>query len=100
MQSEILFDYNQFKPADSTVLIEGDEGANNPAKVIEIPISDGKEKVITESQIFNSDDAQNTGIPKNEKVTKDIPIQIQTSDTSKKKRGIINRIFKKSKDTN
>jgi penicillin-binding protein 1A len=100
MQSDILFDYNQFKPADSTLPIEGDEGANNPAKTIEIPISDGKEKVLTESQIFNADDAQNTGGQKNDKVIKQAPIHTQPKDTIKKRRGIINRIFKKSKDTN
>jgi penicillin-binding protein 1A len=99
MQSDILFDYNQFKPADSTLPIEGDEGANNPAKTIEIPISDGKEKVLTESQIFNADDAQNTGGQKNDKVIKQAPIHTQPKDTIKKRRGIINRIFKKSKDT-
>ena len=100
MQSDILFDYNQFKPGDSTLPIEGDEGANNPAKIIEIPISDGKEKVLTESQIFNADDVQNTGGQKNDKVIKQAPIQTQPKDTIKKRRGIINRIFKKSKDTN
>ncbi len=100
MQSDILFDYNQFKPADSTLPIEGDEGANNPAKTIEIPISDGKEKVLTESQIFNADDAQNTGGQKNDKVIKQAPIHTQPKDTIKKRRGIIYRIFKKSKDTN
>ena len=100
MQSDILFDYNQFKPGDSTLPIEGDEGANNPAKIIEIPISDGKEKVLTESQIFNGDDAQNTGGKKNDKVINQAPIQTQPKDTIKKRRGIINRIFKKSKDTN
>jgi hypothetical protein len=100
MQSDILFDYNQFEPADSTLPIEGDEGANNPAKTIEIPISDGKEKVLTESQIFNADDAQNTGGQKNDKVIKQAPIHTQPKDTIKKRRGIINRIFKKSKDTN
>ena len=100
MQSDILFDYNQFKPGDSTLPIEGDEGANNPAKIIEIPISDGKEKVLTESQIFNADGVQNTGGQKNDKVIKQAPIQTQPKDTIKKRRGIINRIFKKSKDTN
>jgi penicillin-binding protein 1A len=100
LQSDILFDYNKFKPADSTLPIEGDEGVDDPEKVIEIPISDGKEKVITESQIFKTDDPQNNGLPKNEKLNKDIPNQTQTSDTTKKRKGIINRIFKKSKDNN
>jgi penicillin-binding protein 1A len=100
LQSDILFDYNKFKPADSTLPIEGDEGIDNPEKVIEIPISDGKEKVITESQIFKTDDPQNNGGTKNEKLTKEVPAQTQTSDTTKKRKGIINRIFKKSKDTN
>ena len=100
IQSDMLFDYNKFKPADSTLPIEGDEGANDPEKVIEIPISDGKEKVISESQIFKTEDPQNNGLPKNEKLTKDLPSQVQTSDTTKKRKGIINRIFKKSKDNN
>jgi penicillin-binding protein 1A len=98
LQTDILFDYNKFKPADSTLPIEGDEGVDNPEQVIEIPISDGKEKVITESQIFKTDDPQNNGAPKNEKLNKESPNQ--TSDTTKKRKGIINRIFKKSKDTN
>ena len=100
LQTDILFDYNKFKPADSTIPIEGDEGLDNPKQVIDIPISDGKEKVITESQIFKTDEPQNSGAPKNEKLTKDVPNQKEIPDTTKKRKGIINRIFKKSKDTN
>jgi penicillin-binding protein 1A len=100
LQTDILFDYNKFKPADSTLPIEGDEGLDNPKQVIDIPISDGKEKVITESQIFKTDDPQNNGVPKNEKLTQEVPNQTQQSDTSKKRKGLINRIFRKPKDTN
>jgi len=101
IQSNILFDYGKFKNTDSTLPSEGIETNINPEQIIEIPISDGKEKVTTESQKFSTEDVIQPDIPKNEKSNKEIESKILVKDTTgKKKRGLINRVFKKSKDTN
>ena len=101
MESNILFDYGEFKNTDSTLPSEGIETNIKPEQIIEIPISDGKEKVTTESQKFKTEDIIQPVLPKNEKSNKEIEIQVPLKDTTgKKKRGLINRVFKKSKDTN
>jgi penicillin-binding protein 1A len=96
MQNEIIFDYqdanqNELLPA------EGDEGFQTD-EYIEIPISDGKEKVVSESKKF-----EETTVPK-ETPKKEMPKPIQVKeneintnekDTASKKRGLLKRVFGK-----
>ena len=51
MQNEALFDYNQIQQQDEIAPVEGDEIVPG-TEYIDIPISDGREKVVTESQKF------------------------------------------------
>ncbi len=48
MQNEIIFDYNNMQGASELLPVE-DEDGNKSSDYIDIPISDGKEKVVTES---------------------------------------------------
>lgn len=51
MQNEIIFDYDPFAKEGAQLPAEGEEG-NKSTEYVEIPISDGKEKVVTESKKF------------------------------------------------
>jgi hypothetical protein len=97
MQNEIIFDYedanqNELLPA------EGDEGFQTD-EYIEIPISDGKEKVVSESKKF-----EETTLPKEtpkKELPKPIPVQekeinITENDTVTKKKGLLKRVFGKN----
>jgi len=97
MQNEILFDYNEVNQSEESVPIEGgDEGPKNANEYIDIPISDGNEKVVTESKKYEDpltpkDQTQNPPQP-----TKN---QLEKDTSPKRKNGFIKRIFgKKSKD--
>lgn len=97
MQSNMLFDYSEFNKSDSIIPSEGIETELNPTQIIEIPISDGKEKVITESQKINTEGSSEPAATKAEKQNKESELPKKPSDTTnKKKRGLINRIFKKT----
>jgi penicillin-binding protein 1A len=94
MQNEIIFDYqdanqNELLPA------EGDEGYQTD-EYIEIPISDGREKVVSESKKFEETtapkEAPKKEIPKSTPV-KEKEIIIDQKDTSTKKKGILKRVF-------
>ena len=51
MQNEVLYDYNQIQQQEEISPVEGDEIVPG-TEYIDIPISDGREKVVTESQKF------------------------------------------------
>lgn len=96
MQNEIIFNYDETAASAGLLPVEGDESANGGAYV-EIPISDGREKVVTESKKFEDPEV----IKPNPK--SDEPEKKSGQDTSinKKRTGIINRIFgKKPKERN
>ena len=97
MQNEILFDYNEVNQSEESVPIEGgDEGPKNANEYIDIPISDGNEKVVTESKKYEDpltpkDQTKNPPQPNKDQLEKDT--------SPKRKNGFIKRIFgKKSKD--
>jgi penicillin-binding protein 1A len=97
MQNEILFDYNQVNQSEEPVTIEGgDEGIGKGNEYIDIPISDGNEKVVTESKKYE-DPLTPKEQPKNQpQPSKD---QLNKDTSSKRKNSFIKRIFgKKSKD--
>ena len=97
MQNEILFDYNQVNQSEEPVPIEGgDEGIGKGNEYIDIPISDGNEKVVTESKKYE-DPLTPKEQPKNQpQPSKD---QLNKDTSSKRKNSFIKRIFgKKSKD--
>jgi penicillin-binding protein 1A len=92
MQNEIIFDYNQIQESEELLPAEGDEGYD-ANEYIEIPISDGREKVVTESKKF-----EETNKPK--EIPKPGPAKETNQptiekDTSAKRKGFLKRIFGK-----
>ncbi len=87
MQNEMLFNIDSLKNAEEILPIEGEEGYKQD-ELVEIPISTGKEKVVTESQKFE-DPSTTSGTPKS---TPPIPAdqqkQINPADTSKNKKAV------------
>ena len=87
MQNEMLFNIDSLKNAEEILPIEGEEGYKQD-ELVEIPISSGKEKVVTESQKFE-DPSTTSGTPKS---TPPIPTdqqkQINPADTSKNKKAV------------
>jgi len=97
MQNEILFDYNQVNQSEEFVPIEGgDEGPKNANEYIDIPISDGNEKVVTESKKYEDPLTQKDQTKNPPQPNKD---QLEKDTSTKRKNGFIKRIFgKKPKD--
>lgn len=96
MQNEIIFDYQDNNQND-LLPAEGDEGYQTN-EYIEIPISDGREKVVSESKKF-----EETTIPK-EAPKKETPkttpakekeVILNEKDTATKRKGILKRVFGK-----
>jgi penicillin-binding protein 1A len=95
MQSEMLFNLDSLKNTEEILPIEGEENFKAD-ELVEIPISTGKEKVVTESQKFE-DPTLPGGMPKPAPLTpteQQKPINV--GDTSQKKKGVIKRVFGKN----
>jgi penicillin-binding protein 1A len=97
MQNEILFDYNQVNQSEESVPLEGgDEGPRDANEYIDIPISDGNEKVVTESKKYEDPLTQKDQTKNPPQPNKD---QLEKDTSTKRKNGFIKRLFgKKSKD--
>ncbi len=93
MQNEIIFDYSQAVDAQELLPVEGEDG-NKSGEYIEIPISTGKEKVVTESQKF-----EDPSTPRDAAKPSPAPVKenIQpTKDSVERKRGgFLKRVFGK-----
>jgi penicillin-binding protein 1A len=92
MQNEIIFDYDPFAKEGAQLPAEGEEG-NKSTEYVEIPISDGKEKVVTESKKFEEQslpaEQPKPLVPSPQKQ------EVPQPDSSAKKRGILKRVFSK-----
>jgi penicillin-binding protein 1A len=92
MQNEIIFDYDPFAKEGAQLPAEGEEG-NKSTEYVEIPISDGKEKVVTESKKFEEQslpaEQPKPLVPSPQKQ------EVPKPDSSAKKRGILKRVFSK-----
>jgi penicillin-binding protein 1A len=87
MQNEMLFNIDSLKNTEEILPIEGEEGYKQD-QLVEIPISSGKEKVVTESQKFE-DPSSSTGIPKSVPVTPAEPQKnYNPADTAKNKKTV------------
>lgn len=87
MQNEMLFNIDSLKNTEEILPIEGEEGYKQD-QLVEIPISSGKEKVVTESQKFE-DPSTSTGIPKSVPVTPAEPQKnYNPADTAKNKKTV------------
>ena len=93
MQNEIIFDYNQAVDAQELLPVEGEDG-NKSGEYIEIPISTGKEKVVTESQKF-----EDPSTPREAAKPSPAPVKENikpTKDSVERKRGgFLKRVFGK-----
>lgn len=83
----MLFNIDSLKNTEEILPIEGEEGYKQD-ELVEIPISSGKEKVVTESQKFE-DPSTGSGTPKS---VPPIPVEQQKQnnpvDTSKNKKAV------------
>lgn len=95
MENEIIFDYNQAVESQGLLPVEGGDG-NDAGEYIDIPISSGKEKVVSESQKFE-DPTTPKEVPKPTPAPVKENVQpVKTSDsTSRKKGGFLKRVFGK-----
>ena len=92
MQNDILFDYDQINTSDEVI---PSEGVPLDGKAVEIPISDGSEKVVTESQKFE-DPNEETDLQKNNpNANKELDVKSNTDTTKKRRSGFIKRMFKR-----
>jgi penicillin-binding protein 1A len=95
MQNEMLFNMDSLKTSGEVLPMEGEDGYK-PEELVEIPISTGKEKVVSESQKFEDPNLP-TGTPK---PTPALPNEQQKPvnlvDTSKNKKTTPKRIFGKN----
>ena len=93
MQNEIIFDYIQAVEGQELLPVEGEDGSKS-GEYIEIPISTGKEKVVTESQKF-----EDPSTPKEAPKPTPAPVKenVQpTKDSVERKRGgLLKRVFGK-----
>lgn len=94
-KNEMIYDWTDPSASDTPIL-EGENPGGDGSQYIDVPVSDGREKVTTESQLNEEErrileEAKN-GNRKNDKVGPD--------STDKKKKGFFRRLFggKKKKD--
>ena len=92
MQNDILFDYQQINTSDEAI---PSEGIPIDGKAIEIPISDGSEKIVTESQKFEDPNEEIDLQKNNTNPNKEPDIQSNSDTTRKRRSGFIKRMFKR-----
>ena len=93
MQNEIIFDFNQAAESQELLPVEGEDGSRS-GEYIEIPISTGKEKVVTESQKFE-DPSTPKEAPKPTPPPVKENIQPTKDSVDRKRGGLLKRVFGK-----
>ncbi|MEN9949619.1 MAG: hypothetical protein RLY85_371 [Bacteroidota bacterium] len=96
MQNEVIFDYSPVEEQAEILPVEGDEQVPG-GEYIDIPISDGREKVVSESQKF-----EDASLPKENPRPGGSPVKDNTpaapaKDSVVRKKGVVNRIFSGNK---
>jgi penicillin-binding protein 1A len=93
LQNEAVYDYEALTQGDQPPPAEGEDvGSGSSSDFIDVPVSDGTEKVTTESKkIVDDDDKKNDKLKTGDK----LPPQ---EDTVKKKKGFFKRLFGKKKE--
>lgn len=95
MQNEMLFNMDSLKSADETIQLEGEDGYK-AEQLIDIPISSGKEKVVSESQKFE-DQSTPVDVPKPAGVPPlEQPKLLNAADSNKNKKLTPKRVFGKN----
>ncbi len=100
LNNEAIYDYEQLAQGELAPPAEGENaGSGNASDFIDIPVSDGKEKVVTESQkVIDDDELEVLKEAKKGSGDDNVKDKKNDSDTSKKKVPFFKRIFKKKKD--
>lgn len=92
LQNEAVYDYEALTQGDQPPPAEGeDAGSGSSSDFIDVPVSDGTEKVTTESKKIDDDeDKKNDKLKPGDK--------FPPADTVKKKKGFFKRLFGKKKN--
>jgi len=92
LQNDAVYDYEALTQGDQPPPAEGENvGSGSSSDFIDVPVSDGTEKVTTESKkVVDDDDKKNDKLKTGDK----LPPQ----DTVKKKKGFFKRLFGKKKE--
>ncbi|MBX3242066.1 MAG: transglycosylase domain-containing protein [Chitinophagaceae bacterium] len=80
------------EPASDTFLIEGDDGSAGSSEYVDVPVSDGRERVVTESKLTAEEERILEEAKKGNKQQAD-----NDNTTEEKKKGFFKRIFSKKK---
>lgn len=91
LQNDVIYDYQQLAGGEQPPPAEGENmGAGTSSDFIEVPVSDGSEAVSAESQKIVDEE-------KPKENAKPTPVQtpINTTDTTKKKKNLLQRVFGK-----
>jgi penicillin-binding protein 1A len=97
MQNEVIFDYSPAEEQAEVLPIEGDEQVPG-GEYIDIPISDGREKVVSESQKFEDASLQKETPKQGGSPVKENKPAAPVKDSVVRKKGVVNRIFGNNKD--
>jgi penicillin-binding protein 1A len=94
-KNEMIYDWTDPSMSDTPIL-EGENSGGDGSQYIDVPVSDGREKVTTESQL-NEEERKILEEAKNANRKND---KVQPDSTDKKKKGFFRRLFggKKKKD--
>ncbi|WP_336518576.1 penicillin-binding protein 1A [Pollutibacter soli] len=101
LHNEAIYDYQELARGETAPPAEGENaGSGSASDFIDIPVSDGREKVVTESQKVIDEDEKEV-LKEARKGAKDDDNgrdKKEATDTTKKKVPFFKRIFKKKKD--
>ncbi len=90
LQNEAVYDYEALTQGDQPPPAEGEDvGSGSESAFIDVPVSDGTEKVTTESKKIEDEDKPDKVKPADKNAE---------SDTTKKKKGFFKRLFGKKKN--
>lgn len=92
MQDALLFNTDSLINSEEVLPVEGDE-KYKPDELVEIPISTGKDKVVSESQKFEDPQAPIGPLPSSTPVPIEQQQPIRSQDSIKNKKNLPRRIF-------
>jgi penicillin-binding protein 1A len=97
LNNEAIYDYQELARGELAPPAEGENGASgNESDYIDIPVSDGRERVVTESQkVIDEDEKKVLNEAKKNSDDDAGDKKKNEADSTKKKKGFFKRLFKK-----
>lgn len=97
LNNEAIYDYQELARGELAPPAEGENGASgNESDYIDIPVSDGRERVVTESQkVIDEDEKKVLNEAKKNSDPDGDDKKKNEADSTKKKKGFFKRLFKK-----